>query len=275
MRDWSQQNRNWFAAVQTEKRMMFIILTLNYCCRCFQLGIHAGDDGDGQAGGHCHLAHLGASPASIMKIFIIQGALVGLLGTAIGVSLGVLVALNVDVIVPFIEVVFHVQFLPRDIYLISALPSDLRWPDVWRIVGMSLVLAFLATFIRVGAQRVCVLRMLFVMNNPNLSASDVVLSCKGLGKRFTQGRDHLTVLENIDFSVSKGERVAIVGVSGSGKSTLLHLLGGLDLPTTGSVHLLGRDLATLSESTRGELTQSIAWFRVSISSFVAGVFCAR
>ena len=91
------------------------------------------------------------------------------------------------------------------------------------------------------------------MNNPNLIAPDVVLSCKGIGKRFTQGRDHLTVLENIDFSVSKGERVAIVGVSGSGKSTLLHLLGGLDLPTTGSVHLLGRDLATLSESTRGDL----------------------
>ena len=91
------------------------------------------------------------------------------------------------------------------------------------------------------------------MNNPNLTATDVVLSCKGLGKHFTQGRDKLTVLENIDFSVSKGERVAIVGVSGSGKSTLLHLLGGLDMPTAGSVHLLGRDLATLSESVRGDL----------------------
>ncbi len=91
------------------------------------------------------------------------------------------------------------------------------------------------------------------MNNPNLTAPDVVLSCKGLGKYFSQGRDQLTVLENIDFSVSKGERVAIVGVSGSGKSTLLHLLGGLDMPTSGSVHLLGRDLATLSDSARGDL----------------------
>ncbi|MCE2860205.1 MAG: lipoprotein-releasing ABC transporter ATP-binding protein LolD [Oxalobacteraceae bacterium] len=91
------------------------------------------------------------------------------------------------------------------------------------------------------------------MNNPNLSASDVVLSCEGLGKHFTQGRDKLTVLQNIDFSVSKGERVAIVGVSGSGKSTLLHLLGGLDMPTAGSVNLLGRQLATLSDSARGDL----------------------
>lgn len=91
------------------------------------------------------------------------------------------------------------------------------------------------------------------MNNPNLPVSDVVLSCEGLGKQFAQGRDKLTVLDNIHFSVSRGERVAIVGVSGSGKSTLLHLLGGLDVPTTGSVHLLGRDLATLSDSARGDL----------------------
>ena len=80
-----------------------------------------------------------------MKIFMIQGALVGLLGTFIGVSGGVLVALNVDVIVPFIESLFGLQFLPRDIYLISALPSDLRWPDVGRIAGVAVVLAFFAT----------------------------------------------------------------------------------------------------------------------------------
>jgi lipoprotein-releasing system permease protein len=91
------------------------------------------------------LRTLGASPASVMKIFMIQGALVGLLGTALGVGGGVLIALNVDVIVPFIESLFGVQFLPRDIYLISALPSDLRWSDVWRIGGMAVVLAFLAT----------------------------------------------------------------------------------------------------------------------------------
>jgi lipoprotein-releasing system permease protein len=91
------------------------------------------------------LRTLGASPGSIMKIFIIPGARVGFIGTAIGVSLGVLVAVNIDVIVPFIESVLGFQFLPRDIYLISALPSDLRWPDVGRIAGIALLLAFLAT----------------------------------------------------------------------------------------------------------------------------------
>jgi lipoprotein-releasing system permease protein len=145
IRDWSQQNRNWFAAVQTEKRMMFIILTLIIAVAAFNLVSTLVMTVTDKQADIAILRTLGASPASIMKIFVIQGALVGLLGTAIGVSLGVLVALNVDVIVPFIEAVFHVQFLPRDIYLISALPSDLRWPDVWQISGLSVVLAFLAT----------------------------------------------------------------------------------------------------------------------------------
>jgi len=145
IRDWSQQNRNWFAAVQTEKRMMFIILTLIIAVAAFNLVSTLVMTVTDKQADIAILRTLGASPASIMKIFVIQGALVGLLGTGIGVLLGVLVAVNVDVIVPFIESVFHVQFLPRDIYLISALPSDLRWPDVWQIGGMAVLLAFLAT----------------------------------------------------------------------------------------------------------------------------------
>ena len=85
------------------------------------------------------------------------------------------------------------------------------------------------------------------------TSPNTVLSCSRLGKRFAQGRDSLTVLSNIDLSVARGERVAIVGVSGSGKSTLLHLLGGLDTPSSGEVSLLGNPLGSLSESARGEL----------------------
>jgi len=85
------------------------------------------------------------------------------------------------------------------------------------------------------------------------NSDNVVLSCSGLSRSFAQGREALTVLRNVSLSVHRGERVAIVGVSGSGKSTLLHLLGGLDLPDAGQVQLLGKDMAKLNETERGEL----------------------
>lgn len=88
---------------------------------------------------------------------------------------------------------------------------------------------------------------------PGGAVNPIVLACRGLAKTYTQGKYSVNVLQGIDFSVSRGERVAIVGASGSGKSTLLHLLGGLDTPTSGSVTLLGNDFASLGERARGEL----------------------
>jgi lipoprotein-releasing system permease protein len=91
------------------------------------------------------LRTLGASPRSIMKIFMVQGTLVGVLGAALGVALGVMVALNVDVIVPAIERLSGVQFLSKEIYLISEIPSDLRWRDVATIGAVAVLLAFFST----------------------------------------------------------------------------------------------------------------------------------
>ncbi|SFM60364.1 lipoprotein-releasing ABC transporter permease subunit [Rugamonas rubra] len=145
MRDWSKLNANWFAAVQTEKRMMFIILTLIIAVAAFNLVSTLVMTVTDKQADIAILRTLGASPRSIMKIFMIQGALVGILGTMLGVAGGVLVALNVDVIVPFIEHLLGVQFLSKDIYYISAVPSDLRWPDVFKIGGVAVVLAFVAT----------------------------------------------------------------------------------------------------------------------------------
>jgi lipoprotein-releasing system ATP-binding protein len=87
-----------------------------------------------------------------------------------------------------------------------------------------------------------------------------VLSSRGLGKTFKEGQYQVQVFNNIDFSVGRGERVAIVGASGSGKSTLLHLLGGLDTPSSGSVTLMGEDFASLSEARRGELRNASLGF---------------
>ena len=96
--------------------------------------------------------------------------------------------------------------------------------------------------------------------NPAANSGQAVLSCRGLGKTFTQGSYSVQVLNQVDFSIYRGERVAIVGASGSGKSTLLHLLGGLDTPSTGSVTLLGKDFAGLSESARGDLRNAALGF---------------
>jgi lipoprotein-releasing system permease protein len=145
MRDWSKLNANWFAAVQTEKRMMFIILTLIIAVAAFNLVSTLVMTVTDKQADIAILRTLGASPASIMKIFMIQGALVGLLGTALGIVGGVLLAVNIDVIVPFIERMIGMQFLSKDIYYISTVPSDLRWSDVSRIGSIAVVLAFLAT----------------------------------------------------------------------------------------------------------------------------------
>src|SRR5512140_1028822 len=83
--------------------------------------------------------------------------------------------------------------------------------------------------------------------------SEPVLRCRGLKKIFRQGDAEVPVLTGIDLDVAVGERVAVVGASGSGKSTLLHLLGGLDRPTAGSVHLLGRDMSNVDDAERGHL----------------------
>lgn len=90
-------------------------------------------------------------------------------------------------------------------------------------------------------------------NNMNVNVSDIVMSCRGLGKTFKQGSYIVNVLSNLDVDVSKGEQVAIVGASGSGKSTLLHLLGGLDTPTTGTVTLMNQSVQSMSDRARGDL----------------------
>jgi lipoprotein-releasing system permease protein len=145
LRDWTRVNATWFAAVQSQKRMMFVILTMIIAVAAFNLVSTLVMTVRDKQADIAILRTLGASPGSIMRIFVIQGTLVGVLGALLGVGLGLLVALNVDVIVPAIEHALGVQFLAKDIYFISEVPSDLRWGDVGRIGGVAVLLAFVAT----------------------------------------------------------------------------------------------------------------------------------
>ena len=145
LRDWSQQNRNYFAAVKTEKRMMFIILTLIIAVAAFNLVSTLVMTVRDKQADIAILRTLGATPSSIMKIFVVQGSMVGTLGTLLGVGVGVVVALNIPGIVGFFEHLFNFQFLDRNIYFISSVPSDLHWDDVITIGGMALVFALLST----------------------------------------------------------------------------------------------------------------------------------
>ncbi|HEY5581193.1 MAG TPA: FtsX-like permease family protein, partial [Rhodoferax sp.] len=145
IRDWTRQNRTWFAAVQMEKRMMFIILTLIVAVAAFNLVSTLVMTVTDKRADIAILRTLGASPQSIMGIFVVQGAMVGVIGTFAGLALGLGIAYNIDVIVPALERLFHASFLPKDIYLISRMPSDPQQADIVPIAVISLVLAFLAT----------------------------------------------------------------------------------------------------------------------------------
>ena len=144
-RDWTVENKTWFAAVQVEKRMMSIILFLIVLVGAFGLVSTLVMTVTEKQSDIAILRTLGASPGSIMKIFMIQGAVIGVIGVASGVAIGLLIACNLGSIVSAIEAVFHVEFLPQSIYLISGMPSEPRASDIIPIAVFSLFLSLAAT----------------------------------------------------------------------------------------------------------------------------------
>ncbi|CAG0954961.1 partial Lipoprotein-releasing system transmembrane protein LolE, partial [Rhodocyclaceae bacterium] len=143
--DWTKSHANFFRAVQIEKNMMFLILLLIVAVAAFNIVstlVMAVTDKQADI---AILRTLGASPRSILLVFIVQGAMIGVVGLIAGVIGGVALALNIDVVVPAIERALNVQFLAKDVYYITDLPSDLQWPDVGVIAGVSFVLTLLAT----------------------------------------------------------------------------------------------------------------------------------
>jgi len=143
--DWTRSHANFFRAVDIEKRMMFIILTLIILVAAINIISTLVVAVTDKQADIAILRTLGAAPGSVMQIFIVQGMVIGIAGTLIGAGLGIVTALNIDVIVPAIESAFNIKFLSKDVYLIPELPSDLQAGDVGAIVLMALGLSFFAT----------------------------------------------------------------------------------------------------------------------------------
>ena len=143
--DWTQQHANFFRAVRTEKTVMFVILTLIVAVAAFNIVSTLVMVVSDKKSDIAILRTLGASPRSIMGMFMVQGSIIGVVGTVLGVVGGVALALNVETVVAGIEELFRVKFLSPDVYYISELPSDMHWSDVARIALVALVLSLSAT----------------------------------------------------------------------------------------------------------------------------------
>src|SRR5438045_3954019 len=143
--DWTRTHANFFRAVAIEKRMMFLILALIVLVAAINIISTLVVAVKDKQADIAILRTLGARPGSVMQIFVVQGMIIGIIGTLIGVVFGIITALNIDVIVPAIENVLGFKFLSKDVYLIPELPSDLQSADVMSITLMALALSFVAT----------------------------------------------------------------------------------------------------------------------------------
>ena len=145
IRDWTQQHANFFRAIEMEKRMMFIVLALIIMVATFNIVSTMVMVVTDKQGDIAVLRTIGATPASIQMIFIIQGLVIGILGALLGLIGGLSLALNIDVIVPVIEALLGIQFFPADVYYISKVPSKVESTDVWYVTSIAFGLTLLAT----------------------------------------------------------------------------------------------------------------------------------
>lgn len=143
--DWTRHHANFFRAVKTEKMVMFIILSLIVGVAAFNIVSTLVMVVQDKQSDIAILRTLGAAPRSIMAIFMVQGSVIGIVGTLLGVASGVLLALNVETLVPLLEAAMGQQFLSPDVYYISDLPSELKTSDVIKIALLSLSLGLLST----------------------------------------------------------------------------------------------------------------------------------
>jgi lipoprotein-releasing system permease protein len=145
LRDWTMEHSNFFRALEIEKRVVFIVLLLIVAVAAFNIVSTLVMIVTDKQADVAILRTLGLSPGSVMKVFMVQGCVIGVIGTLIGGAIGILTALNVETIIPAIEAFFSTELFPADVYLISDFPAEMRWSDVTRVIVAALSMSFLAT----------------------------------------------------------------------------------------------------------------------------------
>ena len=145
VRDWTQEHANFFRALEIEKRVVFIVLLLIIAVAAFNIVSTLVMIVTDKQSDVAILRTLGMSPASIMKVFMVQGSVIGIVGTLVGSVLGIITALNVETLIPAIEEFFNTELFPSSVYIISDFPAEMKWSDVTRVVSSALGMSFLAT----------------------------------------------------------------------------------------------------------------------------------
>lgn len=143
--DWTREHANFFTALKIERRVMFVILLLIIAVAAFNIVSTLVMVVTDKRADVAILRTLGLRPVQVMAVFIVQGVVIGFGGTLVGGVLGVLTALNVETLVPWVENLFGIEFFPASVYVISDFPAQLKWPDVYLISGVSFLICLVAT----------------------------------------------------------------------------------------------------------------------------------
>jgi lipoprotein-releasing system permease protein len=143
--DWTRRHVNFFRSIQITKSILFVILMMVIAVAAFNIVSTLVMVVKDKQSDIAILRTIGARPMSILKIFVVQGCIVGVAGTLLGVAFGMLLSLNLEAIIGFFETAFGIKFLAADVYFISDLPSDLQYPDVALVAVIALVLALIST----------------------------------------------------------------------------------------------------------------------------------
>ncbi len=233
--DWRQTNRTFFSALEVERNVMFLILMLIVLVAA--LNIVSGmimlvkDKGSAIA----ILRTMGATQGTIMRVFLITGGAIGVVGTLAGFALGLLITLNVETIRQFLSRLTSTNLFPPELYFLSQLPAELDWREV-------------TTITRDRARRFpCWRRSTRPGRRPRsipwnscavgeaAAGEGAPLALVGVERHYSQGDAKLHILTGADLVLAAGEMVALVAPSGAGKSTLLHIAGLLERPDGGDV----------------------------------------